>query len=341
MSDKPIAVDPAYVIARNTYQPDDFESETTSLSSKIYKGVIENGRRYQALKEGEYWGPADEQQFESYEAGHLVYVLLDSGRKNPLFHSPVKNPKHVLDMGTGRGSWAVDVADIFPDATVRGVDLFPPPVNWLPPNCVMEVDDVLQDWTWREPFDLIHIRQLMGSFTDEEWEKVYKNCYDNLEPGGWVEQLEGNPRVRCDDGSVPDNNSPFVLGDEACKAADNWGRRIKIADTMKESLERAGFVDVHEKTYKWPIGAWAKDPILKEAGRLHYHQWVSGMEGWAMFFLTKYGLPEPWSNEEVQVLLAKTRTEIQDPRVHVYQVARRVWARKPLPNEESSRKTNE
>lgn len=42
----------------------------------------------------------------------------------------------------------------------------------------MEVDDVLQDWTWREPFDLIHIRQLMGSFTDEEWEKVYKNCYE-------------------------------------------------------------------------------------------------------------------------------------------------------------------
>jgi hypothetical protein len=90
---------------------------------------------------------------------------------------------------------------------------------------------------------------------------------------------------------------------------------------MKSSLEKAGFVDVHEKTYRWPIGAWAKDPILKEAGRLHYHQWVSGMEGWAMFFLTKYGVPQPWSNEEVQVLLAKTRAEIQNPRHHVYQVA--------------------
>ena len=71
-----------------------------------------------------------------------------------------------------------NTTDISLAATVRGVDLFPPPENWLPPNCVMEVDDLLQDWTWREPFDLIHIRQMMGSFTDKEWEKVYKNCYE-------------------------------------------------------------------------------------------------------------------------------------------------------------------
>jgi hypothetical protein len=34
---------------------------------------------------------------------------------------------------------------MFPNAIVRGVDLFPPPVTWMPPNCIMEVDDVLQE----------------------------------------------------------------------------------------------------------------------------------------------------------------------------------------------------
>ena len=63
-------------------------------------------------------------------------------------------------------------------ATVRGVDLFPPPVNWLPPNCILEVDDVLQEWTWREPFDLIHLRNLDCAFTTEETNKVYKQCYE-------------------------------------------------------------------------------------------------------------------------------------------------------------------
>ncbi|KAJ6029765.1 hypothetical protein N7460_004345 [Penicillium canescens] len=40
-----------------------------------------------------------------------------------------------------------DVADRYPSATVRGVDIFPPPVSWMPPNCVFEVDDVLREWT--------------------------------------------------------------------------------------------------------------------------------------------------------------------------------------------------
>lgn len=63
-------------------------------------------------------------------------------------------------------------------ATVRGVDLFPPPVSWMPPNCVLEVDDVLQEWTWREPFDLIHMRIMIGSFDPKEWDRVYKQCYE-------------------------------------------------------------------------------------------------------------------------------------------------------------------
>ncbi|KAJ5100051.1 hypothetical protein N7532_007052 [Penicillium argentinense] len=303
-------------------------------------------RRYQTLKEGEYWSPADEQQFESNEAGHLVYLVVDSQTPNPLFQAPVTKPKvrifsdwvHILDVGTGRGTWAIDVADSFPNATVRGVDLYPPPETWLPPNCIMEVDDVLQEWTWRDPFDLIHLRQMMGSFTPEEWGKFYKQCYEKLTPGGWIEQLEGNPRVRCDDASVPDDNHSLYFGKLCCEAADNWGRPITWADQMKEELQKAGFVDIHEKNYKWPIGPWPKDPILKEAGRLHYHQWTSGMEGWAMFFLTKYGVPKPWTNDEAQILMAKVRKEIFNSRHHFYQVAKRVWARKPTAEEAAALK---
>lgn len=63
-------------------------------------------------------------------------------------------------------------------ATVRGVDIFPPPVSWMPPNCILEVDDVLREWTWREPFDFIHLRILLGAFTAKEWDSVYQKCYE-------------------------------------------------------------------------------------------------------------------------------------------------------------------
>lgn len=57
-------------------------------------------------------------------------------------------------------------------ATVRGVDMFPPPVTWMPPNCLFEVDDVLRELTWRDPID-----------------------HSALKPSGWIEQMVWSWRI--------------------------------------------------------------------------------------------------------------------------------------------------
>jgi hypothetical protein len=62
--------------------------------------------------------------------------------------------------------------------TVHGVDLYPPPATWVPPNCIFEVDDITQEWTWRNKFDLIHFRLLLGAFKPDEWTKLYRSCYE-------------------------------------------------------------------------------------------------------------------------------------------------------------------
>lgn len=80
-------------------------SDTTSVASSIYKGYVENGRRYQITREGEYWGPSDEKQWEAMQAAHLVYLVLDSKEENPLFRSPIgEKAQHILDIGTGNGA---------------------------------------------------------------------------------------------------------------------------------------------------------------------------------------------------------------------------------------------
>jgi hypothetical protein len=48
----------------------------------------------------------------------------------------------------------------------------------MPPNCILEVDDVQQDWTWHEQFDLIHMRIMIGSFDGTEWDSLYKQCFE-------------------------------------------------------------------------------------------------------------------------------------------------------------------
>lgn len=104
-------------------------------------------------------------------------------------------------------------------------------------------------------------------------------------------------------------------------AAAKSGHPGGTLHTMRAAMEKAGFVDIHEKTYKWPIGGWARDPILKEAGAINYHQWKTGIEGWCMFLLTNFGDPMPWSKEEVMVYVAKLRAEVKNPRYHIYHTA--------------------
>lgn len=69
---------------------------------------------------------------------------------------------------------------------------------------------------------------------------------------------------------------------------------------MKKFIEDTGFVNVHEQYWKLPIGAWPKNQKLKEAGRLNWHMWTGGLEGAALYLLTNFGSPKPWSKEEVR-----------------------------------------
>ena len=51
-------------------------------------------------------------------AGHLAYTVLESMRENPFFRAPIsKTATHIIDVGTGSGGWANDVADMFPQGT--------------------------------------------------------------------------------------------------------------------------------------------------------------------------------------------------------------------------------
>ena len=67
------------------------------------------------------------------------------------------------------------------------------------------------------------------------------------------------------------------------KAGEKAGKRLATAFTMKTKIEAAGFVNVREETYKVPVGEWAKNPLLKEAGKFDKQQLTEGMEGYAMF----------------------------------------------------------
>lgn len=203
-------------------------------------------------------------------------------------------------------------------ATVYGVDLYPPPTPWVPPNCFLQVEDVLHDWTWSHKFDLVHMRLMLGAFTDNEWDALYRTIYDNLEPGGWIEQVELDVRVFSDDDTLPKDSLLAGWGDNFLGCSDRSGRPLSTQTTMAGRMASVGFINLQDDLFKCPLGSWPKDKRLKEAGRVNFAHWSAGLDGWAMWLLTKHGAPKPWSADEVRVYVAKVRQELKQKGLHIY-----------------------
>jgi len=131
--------------------------------------------------------------------------------------------------------------------------------------------------------------------------------------------LEFDIRLYSDDGSLKEDSLLARWGDNFIACGKRAGRSLTTQETMKAAIEKAGFVDVHEHLYRLPLGPWARNEVLKEAGRINYHHWSAGLEGYAMWLLTKFGAPEPWTTDEVHVYLASIRKELADSKIHAYQ----------------------
>ncbi|KAL2831418.1 S-adenosyl-L-methionine-dependent methyltransferase [Aspergillus cavernicola] len=303
---------------------------TESLRSSFLQSVRENGRGYHKYSDGRYFIPEDEQEQERLDMQHEI-CLITMDRK--LYLSPLPaEVQNVLDIGTGTGIWAIDFADQHPISSVIGTDLSPIQPSWIPPNCKFEIDDYEQPWTFSQNFDFIHGRMLAGSIGDAD--ALFKQAYDRLTPGGWFELQDFLFPVRADDGTM--DGTPFeTLNSKMLEALSLIGRDGRLADRFKKVMIDNGFENVAEVRYKWPQNGWPKDKHLKSIGLWNMVNTLDGLHGFAArLCIQVLGM----SPEELEVLLAGCRKNIQNNKIHGYWTIVVAYGQKPLHPAETTAK---
>ncbi|KAL1987418.1 hypothetical protein VTN96DRAFT_3800 [Rasamsonia emersonii] len=303
---------------------DNRSASSASITSSITRYRWENGRRYHAYKDGAYWGPNDEKAANHLDIAHHLFLLT---LKNKLHLAPIgDNPQRVLDIGTGTGIWAIDFADQYPSAQVIGTDLSPIQPSWVPPNLKFEIDDAEDDWMYQKnSFDFIHVRSLFGCIAD--WPRFYRQVLRHLKPGGYFEQVEMAPGFKSDDGSL-DPNTPYgYWHDLGVEVGRKMGKSFETMYEMKGFITEAGFEDIHETTYKWPIGPWMESREDKEIGMWARFHIEEGLENWAMAPLTRV---MGWKKEEVEITIMYVKQDLKRKDIHGYHEMRVIYGRKPM-----------
>ncbi|CVL00651.1 hypothetical protein FPRO06_06084 [Fusarium proliferatum] len=304
---------------------DDAASSTASINSSIMAYRTENGRTYHAFRESiNYVLPNDSSEQERLDLQHHLFTLTLGGK---LFLSPIGDTKHlsrVLDAGTGTGVWAIDFADAHPETEVIGIDLSPIQPTFLPTNLQFQVDDLEDEWTFSYNFDFIFTRMMTGSIGD--FPKFFAQSFNALSPGGWVECQDITFPAQCDDDSLKKDSYIEQWSSLMIEATNKFGRTAESAKFYKQQMIDAGFVNVTEVVYKWPSNKWPADPYYKELGFWCNHNIANELSGLSMVLFTK-GLG--WSPEEVEVFLAKVRTDMKDRRIHAWWPIHVVYGQKP------------
>lgn len=147
-----------------------------------------------------------------------------------------------------------DYADEHPNTAVIGTDLSAVQPDWVPPNLKFEIDDCTKPWTWdANTFDFVHMRYLFGAIRD--WTALFKEAYNAVKPGGWVESCESEPMTHSDDGTVT-NDGSTALGGTWDKMFIEGGKAtgcslsVLTEDLQMKAMKEAGFVDIRETFYK-------------------------------------------------------------------------------------------
>ncbi|KAH7375861.1 S-adenosyl-L-methionine-dependent methyltransferase [Plectosphaerella cucumerina] len=270
--------------------------ETVPLDEEYVPTVIQDGREYQqfALDNFHYFEPIDDHEMMRLSNLHEVLMLVFNNRLVP---PELSRPRKILDLGSGTGDWAVEVAKTFPACEED--------------NLVLQVDNVNESFTWpRNEFDLVHSQMMVGAVNKDRWQPYVRDIFRTLRQGGWCEMVEIYFNAQSDNGTLTDDHalrrwSKGYL--ESIQTLKNPRAPLRMARWMRE----AGFIVNEEpRPIPLPTCGWSTDARQQEIGRLNRDQVRSMLSSVALYPMTMF---QGMAVRDFEIMVAQARNEADNP----------------------------
>lgn len=237
-----------FVLLGGAQQSGEVTQVSTDKDGRSY--VAAGGRRH--LAEVPDLLPKDDQEISRLDFQHhlLRYTL----RGN--FAAPIDQATSILDVGCGTARWAIEMAQLFPEANVIGLDIVPPSTRVpaynerLPENFLFVNGNVFDGLPFTDgSFDFVHMRLLFTAIPAQRWPQVIRELIRVTRNGGWVELVEGG---------LPQSGGPAM---DAINAwiAEVSGRRgidVGVGTQVGTFLQQTGLANVVFRDIYLPIGRY-------------------------------------------------------------------------------------
>lgn len=231
------------------------------------------GRRY--LNDASYFLPKDEVEVNRLDFQHFLFRFALHGNTA----APIRQPLSILDVGTGTGRWAMEMARAFPQANVIGLDLVAPPSELpnpqqtsepRPENYLFVQGNVLDGLPFPDgTFDYVHQRLLVAGIPLARWPGVVVELLRVTRPGGWVEMLEAIP---TQGGPAMNQLFEWLVGVGLPRGVD-----IRTTHQIGSYLEAAGARNITYRRLDMPLGPWGgRSGVMMAVNYFSLHAAIRG-----------------------------------------------------------------
>ncbi|KAG1198272.1 hypothetical protein G6F35_012662 [Rhizopus arrhizus] len=212
----------------------------------------------------------------------------------------------ILDIGTGNGIWALEIAAEQSKANIIGLDIRPPAeLQGKPKNLTYMEADITQPWPIESnSIDFIFQRHMGNIILKNQWQHVLSEMYRVLKPEGTIELVEAD-LWHHNPGPVQTAFDEFHQ-----TQCDELGLDFKFTTTLEEELRSTGFQQIESRTLDIPIGEWPQEADLKQFGFINKEIQKAYLKNRKSVYMSKWGV----ESEDFDLAVQEILTEFEEYR---------------------------